>query len=211
MSVHKARLVWGPIPTDGYQSPANRIASENQDVSTYFVRMGSAGDIHRATALAPLHRGQQVVLRTPRGLEIGEVSAPCRQLNEADEQAARRMKVVRPVSPTDQLVIDRLQQHKTEALLACRQALQEAGSQAVLLDIDHLLDGGTLIMQFMSPADSVAQSIVDQIAKDYERIIQSERLAEKISTGCGPDCGTESASGCGSPGGCQSCSSSCGT
>jgi hypothetical protein len=121
------------------------------------------------------------------------------------------MKVVRPVSPTDQLVIDRLQQHKTEALLACRQALQEAGSQAVLLDIDHLLDGGTLIMQFMSPADSVAQSIVDQIAKDYERIIQSERLAEKISTGCGPDCGTESASGCGSSGGCQSCSNSCGT
>ena len=203
------RLTATTLPKATGCEPVKPIASENFYVSIYFVRLGSAGDIHRATALAPLQRGQQVVLRTPRGLEVGEVSAPCRQLSEADEVAARRLKVIRPVSSTDQLVIDRLQQHKTEALLACRKALQQAGSDAVLLDIDHLLDGGTLIMQFLSPADSIAQSIVDQVAQDYEQIIQSEQLAEKISTGCGPDCGTESGGGCGTGGGCQSCGSSC--
>jgi len=93
---------------------------------------------------------------------------------------------------------------------ACQVALAESGSDAVLLDVDQLFDGGTLVMHFLGSVDAAAESITREITERYESIVRTRHFAKLLRDGCGPDCG-EKDGGCGSKcGGCaiaKSCSS----
>ncbi|MEM0925416.1 MAG: hypothetical protein AAGJ83_05210, partial [Planctomycetota bacterium] len=111
----------------------------------YFIRLGSQAEIHIASALAPYSRATAVAVRSPRGLEIAEVVAPVRE----DVQQTVHHRISRPLSEADRFLLDRLQGLKREAIESCRLTLEANGCDAVLLDIDFLLDGGTLVMQFL--------------------------------------------------------------
>ncbi len=171
-----------------------------------FLRIGSLGEIHAATALAPLARGRRVIVRTGRGIELGEVVNDCR---DAAYAMRSKVKVVRPTTEQDELLIRRLDRHKRAAVEACRSALAESGSPACLLDVDQIFDGGTLVMHFLGPVDEIAESISKSVAEKYESIVRSRHFAKLLSDGCGPDCGTKEGGGCG--GSCSGCAVACGT
>lgn len=168
----------------------------------YFVRLGSLAEVHTARwPAASLPRDCRVIVRTARGLELGEVVG--RSGQEANPEAVE-LRILRPTSDEDELLIRRLERHKREAIEACRSALTEAGSRATLLDVDQLLDGGTLIMHFLGPPDEIAESVTRQIADRYESIVRTRHFAKLLRDGCGPECGTDKAGGCGND--CAGCS-----
>jgi len=74
----------------------------------------------------------------------------------------------------------------------------------MLLDVDQLLDGGTLIMHFLGPVDEIAESVTKEIAERYESVVRTRHFAKLLRDGCGPGCGTESGRGCGES--CSGCS-----
>ena len=169
----------------------------------YFVRLGAMAEVYTARwPVSPLQRNRRVIVRTARGLELAEVVGPCRQDAKADESEYR---IVRPTSDEDELLIRRLERHKRAAVEACRSALTESGSQATLLDVDQLLDGGTLIMHFLGPVDAKAESITSDIVERYESVVRTRHFARLLQEGCGPGCGTENGRGCGDR--CAGCSS----
>lgn len=170
-------------------------------MTRYFVRIGSLGEVVVASAMMRIDRGRRIVLRSPRGIEIAEVLAPCTQTPAAESN----YRILRPTTDSDERLATRLARHKREAMEACQTRLRESGSEAVLLDVDQFLDGATLKLHFLGDVDSAAQSIADDVASRYESIVQSDQLAELLSEGCGPDCGTESKGGCGSCSGCAGC------
>lgn len=150
-------------------------------------------------------RGQRVILRTARGLELGEVIRECHA--SPQKSKAARPRIVRPTTDQDELLISRLERHKRRAVEACRTALERSGSTAILLDVDQLFDGGTLVMHFLGPVDAIAQSITREVAEEYESIVRSRHFAKLLIDGCGPDCGNKD-HGCAS---CAGCAASCGT
>ena len=180
-----------------------------------FVRIGSLGEVHGAEAVFAMDRGQRVLVRTGRGVELAEVLGPRQaRLGKTQDQTqdqaqnhgsveAKPIQILRATTPQDELLIERLQQHKREAVEQCRQELSESGSDAILLEVDHLFDGGTLVMHFLGDIDKTAQTITQQVAKRYESVVRTEDLAKLLDEGCGPSCGTEEGSGCGS--GCAGC------
>lgn len=147
-----------------------------------------------------------MIVRTERGVELGEVVRQCPPPVTAEN---RDIAILRPTTDEDELLIRRLQRHKREAVEACREALESAGSKAILLDVDQLFDGGTLVMHFLGPVDEIAESITKQVVDRYESIVRSRHFSRLLREGCGPDCGTEIGGGCG--GGCAGCAaaSSC--
>ncbi len=150
-------------------------------------------------------RGRRVIVRTSRGVEWGQIVGRCgRQFRESDLHDFR---ILRPTTDEDELLIRRLERHKREAVEACRDEISRSGSTALLLDVDQLFDGGTLIMHFLGPVDSIAQAITKQVAERYESIVRSRHFAKLLSDGCGPGCGSEQGSGCG--GGCAGCAVAC--
>lgn len=159
-----------------------------------FLRIGSLAEVHPAHSPSPLSPGQRVIARTVRGVELGEVVGPCRDVKAVGQSIVR---VLRPTSEQDELLIRRLERHKREAVEACRAALTQSGSTACLLDVDQLFDGGTLVMHFLGPVDEAAQSVTKQVAEKYESIVRSRHFAKLLSDGCGPDCGAAEGGGCG--------------
>ena len=180
-------------------------------MSYSYVRIGSLCEVHLAECPLKLARGRRVIARTARGVELAEIirDVPPSVSNpsSAAESAVTPMRqptaaVLRATTEEDELLIRRLERHKREAMEACRTALAESGSQTMLLDVDQIFDGGTLIMHFLGPVDDLAESITREISERYESIIRSRHFSKLLRDGCGPDCG-EKEGGCGS--GCSGC------
>lgn len=165
----------------------------------YFVRIGSLAEIYSATGPPELPIARRVIVRTTRGVELGEIVRP----RDRDGEMAAEASILRATSKTDEWLIRRLRRHRRQAVARCREALAASDSKSILLDVDQLFDGGTLALQFLGPVDAIAQSITSTIVKEYESVARTGEFAQLLDTGCGPGCGTGEGTGCGSN--CGSC------
>ena len=183
----------------------------------YLVQVGFAGDCFVAEyaqneiggepALPTLHHRDRVLVQTPRGVELGTV------MNYLANASSSGLRILRRLTREDSMLIKRLHQHKTEAVRRCQKLLAASESEAILIDVDHLFDGNSLVLHFLGPVDALGRELTDEIVRQYEAEVQSIRLSELMNKGCGPGCGTDSAEGggCGTVGGCESCSVGCGS
>lgn len=178
-----------------------------------YVRIGALGEVHLATCPLILPRGRRVIVRSSRGTELAEIirCIPSQEPENTSVTADQpktlskrqpSVSILRPTSDEDELLLERLDRHKREAVEACQVALAESGSDAVLLDVDQLFDGGTLVMHFLGSVDAAAESITREITERYESIVRTRHFAKLLRDGCGPDCG-EKDGGCGSK--CSGC------
>jgi cell fate regulator YaaT (PSP1 superfamily) len=185
----------------------------------YLVSFGLIGEFGRFHACAPLHlrRGERVVVRGARGVEIGEVLRPAtprhahflpntsvghllRRLTPADEQTAAEMRL------RGQRLFERGQQ------LAA-----ELGLPLVLLDVEMLLDGEHAVLHYLPEGAADVRPFVSTLSREFAAHIllidlsrdRQGAMAEESEEhgGCGrPDCGR------GADGGCSTCGSGgCGT
>jgi cell fate regulator YaaT (PSP1 superfamily) len=172
----------------------------------YFVRIGALAEVQASNGPAGIVRDDRVVLRTTNGLQLGNVLGPCRDPIAADSNPPR---ILRVTTDEDELLIRRLNRHKQSAIELCRANLAESGSNCVLLDVDQMLDGQTLIMHFLGDVDRAAQSVSETIVEEYESVVRTRHFAKLLRDGCGPDCGsgsecsTGSCSGCSAADGCS--------
>jgi PSP1 C-terminal conserved region len=170
----------------------------------HLVRVGALGQVGRFTAvdLTSYPRHARVVLRTSRGLELGEVLSP-----PGDEEHPERGdgSILRGVTIEDQLLSARLEQNRQAAVAACETLLRERALPAVLMDVEHLFDGRTLWFYFLGEVTPELATLTEQLAELYETQVHFRRFAETLSEGCGPGCGSEDAAGQG----CQSCGTGC--
>lgn len=165
----------------------------------FLIRTGAFGDLYRcrATDAAVYRRSQRVICRTPRGLEVGTVVAA------VPSTAGAEGEILRATSSEDELLVDRLQRYKQQAVVACQQQMQSECPGTVLLEVDHLFDGRTLIFFFLGPVDDRLQKLAERLADQYERNVRTRHFAKLLAQGCGPGCGTEEKGGC--QGGCAVC------
>ncbi len=184
-------------------------------MSHYYVRIGVLGDIfigqgNAGAEQAEFQFGARAIVRTGRGVELGTVlgQANARGLGSQAGDSVNKMPSVRLIRHTtneDELLIRRLERHKREAVEACRASLQQSGSTAVLLDVDQIFDGGSLIMHFLGEVDATAEAITKEVTERYESIVRSRHFAKLLGEGCGPGCGTSEAGGTGCGTGCAGC------
>jgi cell fate regulator YaaT (PSP1 superfamily) len=178
----------------------------------YFVRVGIFGQVGRLSSAGgtPYPRGKRVICRTNRGLEVGEVLSNVHDSPPAEFDGT----ILRPVSVEDDLLLARLEKKKDAAYAACVAKLEEHQFSAVLMDVEHLFDGRSLYFYFLGDVTPELAALTEELAATYDTVVQFQKFAETLTTGCGPDCGTESAAGhgCGS-GGCSTCAvvQACGT
>jgi cell fate regulator YaaT (PSP1 superfamily) len=173
----------------------------------HWVRVGVLGSVGRFDAVSAQRypRGARVVCRTGRGLEVGEVLAP---LDEATDKPAEGT-LLRRLTVEDDLLLARLEKNREAAYRACEQRLAERGIPAVLVDVEHLFDGQSLLFYFLGDTTPELDELTAELAEVYEAKVQFRKFTETLTAGCGPACGTEEAGGCAS-GGCSSCAVGCG-
>ncbi|HWB13292.1 MAG TPA: PSP1 C-terminal domain-containing protein [Pirellulales bacterium] len=167
----------------------------------HLVRVGALGHVGRFTSVDATRfpRGSRVIVRTVRGLEVGEVLAPPASESRAESDGA----IVRGMTIEDQLLEARLGSKRQEAYDACRRRLADLRIEAVLVDVEHLFDGQTLVFYFLGPQPPGLKTVAAELAEAYDAEAQIGTFADVLASGCGPGCGTEEAAGCGS------CSTGC--
>jgi cell fate regulator YaaT (PSP1 superfamily) len=170
----------------------------------HLVRLGALGHVGRFTAVdaATYPRGKRVVLRTARGLEIGEVLGPA---DDAPTPGQSDGSILRGMTVEDQLLEARLEKNRQAAFDACIAKIQELGISATLVDVEHLFDGRSLFFYFLGDVPPELESLAGELAETYDSAAEIGRFADTLTAGCGPGCGTEEGGG----GGCSTCTTGC--
>jgi len=169
----------------------------------YLIRFGYQRNIIPIQSGAvELFRGEEVVCRTFRGIEIVEVLAPTEPGYLTDSNAG---KFVRRTRPEDQLLWRQLKLLSVEASGECQNFLSESGSEDLLIEVEPLIDGRTLYFHFLGEPSTETESFVQTLSDVYQRKVASSRFAELLQSGCGPGCGTKEKSACGTSSGCAVC------
>lgn len=162
--------------------------------------MGLVGRFH-----APDHcvypRGRRVVVRTVRGLEAGQVLA---EPDGWQDASASDGELLRPMTVEDELLAERMERRRDEAFEACNQLLRQRGLAAILVDVEHLLDGQGLYFYFLGEVSPDVDACTGELAEAYDATVKFRQFTDTLLAGCGPGCGTEEATG---QGGCSSCTS----
>ncbi len=156
-------------------------------------------------------RHTRVVVRTRRGLEIGDVLSP--PDDRDDSRSFADGEILRGMTIQDDLLQARLEKNRQEAYTACATMLHGTGMPAVLVDVEHLFDGQGLFFYFLGDVPPELEAYTERLADTYEANVQFRKFTETLIEGCGPGCGTDEAKG---QGGCATCSScavagACGT
>jgi hypothetical protein len=162
------------------------------------VALGDNHLIHDETSLNV--RGQRVVIDCGRGLEVGEYLGRC-----SADAAITTGQLYRLMAPEDELLVGQLDLLAQRAFERCVAWLEDANLRQVLLKVEPLMDGKTLIFHFLNdPDDELVQEHLDNLVTLYEGEVKQSEFAQRVETGCGPNCGTAKSS-------CQSSCSGCKT
>lgn len=180
----------------------------------FLVHYGKNAALGSFTAPAPLApgRGARVVVRGPRGLEVGIVLGP------ASPAVPRTGAILRLTAAEDEQLLERLR-HRAEEIYSRAVGLSDRSpSPLAVLDVDLPLDGPP-ILQVLAEGDADLATFARALEADLGTAILLENLAQPPTDlpepasagGCGrPDCGREEGGGCtscGTGGGCSSCGS----
>ncbi|HUY31574.1 MAG TPA: PSP1 C-terminal domain-containing protein [Pirellulales bacterium] len=169
----------------------------------HLVRVGAFSQVGRFAAVDSTRypRDARVIVRTARGLEVGEVLAAPSGESPAEADGA----IVRGMTIEDQLLEVRLRKNREAAYAACAGRLRELRLEVALVDVEHLFDGRTLVFYFLGRQPPELETVTSELAAIYDTQVQFQAFAGALTEGCGPGCGTDEASG----GGCQSCATGC--
>jgi cell fate regulator YaaT (PSP1 superfamily) len=181
----------------------------------YLVGYGLAGDFGRFRSLNALacRRGERVVVRSHRGLEVGHVLLPATPRHATFLPNTTLGQLLRRVTPDDERKLEALRERGRSLLargvvLAC-----ELGLPLELLDAEVLLDGEHAALHVLRVADSDVRPFVATLSREFALHIEIADLAwakeheEEEHQGCGrKGCGENGGCGsCGTGGGCSSC------
>jgi cell fate regulator YaaT (PSP1 superfamily) len=179
----------------------------------HWVRFGIPGYVGRfASPLGErLGRGTRVILRTARGLEVGEVLSPADE--PAPDASPPDGKLLRRVTVEDDLLLARIEKHRDDAFHACVGLLAKRQIAATLVDVEHLFDGQSLYFYFVGDTPPEIEAVTQDLADAYDAQVEFRKFTETLTEGCGPGCGTEAAAGGCGHGGCATCvvASACST
>jgi hypothetical protein len=184
----------------------------------YLLSHGLAGDFGRFRAAHPLElrRGSWAVVRSQRGLELGQVLRPATPGLATFLPNTTVGELVRPATGDDEATAAQRKAHGQEIGVRGRALADSLAVPVELVDVEVLLDGTHVVLHLLRSASCDVRPLVSALARETGLHILladmhtvAEDAHEDEEHGCG-SCGSESGGcgkgGCGSSGGCGSCS-----
>src|SRR5487761_1828044 len=142
----------------------------------HLVRVGALSQVGRFTSVdgTRFPRRSRVIVRTARGLEVGEVLAPPAAESGADADGS----ILRGMTVEDELLEARLGRKRGEAYDACRSRLETLRLDAVLVDVEPLFDGQTLVFYFLGEQSLDLHAVPSRLAEAYDAEAQIGTFAD---------------------------------
>ncbi len=123
-----------------------------------------------------MSRGSQVVARTDRGLEVGEI------LCEASDEAVAQMKdpgkgqILRATTAEDKLEIERMQGQAESEAAACERLIGEMQLPMQLVDVEHIFGGERIIVYYLSENRVDFRELVKRLAGEFQTRVEMRQI-----------------------------------
>ena len=131
--------------------------------------MGSRGE-------KSYRRGMEVIVRTDRGLEVGQV------LCEATDDALSHLdqpptgQIVREVMAEDLSAIDGIDETRNSKIETCEKHVAELGLNMKLIDVESLFGGERLVVFYLSEERVDFRQLVKVLASEFQTRIEMKQI-----------------------------------
>jgi cell fate regulator YaaT (PSP1 superfamily) len=124
----------------------------------------------------PYARGDDVIVRTERGHEVGHVLCPAepRAMQMLTEPTSGR--IVRRMSDHDRQERDRLDELERAELETCDRFVRQRSLQMDLVDVEHLFGGERIVFYFLAEKRVDFRELVKDLAREYQTRIEMRQI-----------------------------------
>lgn len=143
----------------------------------FVVRYGSMRQLGVMTSrIDALTRGDRVIARTKRGMEIGDV------LCEATEDALSHLdepeqgQILRSLSSDDENELAHIETRRDEVFQACRRHIQELKLEMQLVDVEQLFGGERIIVYYIAEQRVDFRELVRLLASELQTRIEMRQI-----------------------------------
>jgi cell fate regulator YaaT (PSP1 superfamily) len=178
--------------------------------SEYLVNHGCSAELGRFRATESFRRGERVVVRSQRGLEMGEVLCPCTPRHTENLGDGFVGELLRRASAADEAIAAGLSERAQRLFDDGRRLAGELALPLEIFDVEITLDGHQVVLYHVRWQECDERPLVRALSRQYETLVALRDLGLPVgASGCGAaDCGQKDGGGCstcGTGGGCSSC------
>ena len=179
----------------------------------YVISYGRLGDLGRFRPTNPLHcrRGDLAVVRSHRGVEVGQVLCPATPRHARFLPDALAGTLLRLATQDDERAADQARRRGHEVFEEARRRAETLALPMEVIDAEVLLDNDHVVLHFVRWTEGDLRELVSALSTHFSMHVLLQDLTRADTAheknGCG-DCGSGGcgSGGCGS-GGCATCSS----
>jgi len=123
-----------------------------------------------------LCRGAQVIVRTPRGLEVADL------LCEATDDAVARLpdstpvQILRTMTSQDSLEWDHIRSKERQEFEICKKHVQELNLAMELVDIEHIFGGERIVVYYLAEQRVDFRELVKRLAAELQTRIEMRQI-----------------------------------
>jgi cell fate regulator YaaT (PSP1 superfamily) len=121
-------------------------------------------------------RGQEVVVRTERGLELGSVLCPATTQTLGLLAEPTRGRILRVLTERDRAERERLTGMECHEMETCTRFVAQRKLQMELVDVEHLFGGERIIFYFLAEKRVDFRDLVKDLAREYQTRIEMRQI-----------------------------------
>lgn len=146
--------------------------------NAYIIRYGSTRQVGEfTTGDRQFTRSDEVIVRSSRGVEWGEVLCPATEktrdyLGSKDPSG----RILRPVNEQDVARREEISQQEPQQFAGVRDTIAEHKLQMQLVDIEHLFGGERLIIYYLAEQRVDFRQLVKALAKQFKTRIEMRQI-----------------------------------
>jgi len=144
----------------------------------YILRYGSLRllGVFSPSASMTFSRSQQVLAKTPRGVELAEVlcEATDRAAEDLNEESGGR--IVRKLTDKDREQLDKLHQNDPNIWEFCRQQIEKLELEMQLIDVEQVFGGERVLVYYLAENRVDFRELVKILAAKFETRIEMRQI-----------------------------------
>lgn len=128
-----------------------------------------------------LKKGENVIVETVRGTEIGEVAIPNRTV-EPNDRFMPLSPVVRPATPEDLKEEEKNHEKEKTAFKICEEKIAKHGLPMSLVDVEYTFDNNKIIFAFVADGRIDFRELVKDLASVFKTRIELRQIGVRDET-----------------------------
>jgi cell fate regulator YaaT (PSP1 superfamily) len=134
------------------------------------------GEFEAGEAVVSCSHGDQVVVRTERGLEVGEVLCEASPRALAWITEPTKGQIVRQVTEADERILEDIRDRNRREFDACQQFVEKRRLQMALVDVEHLFGGERIVFYFLAEKRVDFRELVKDLAREFQTRIEMRQI-----------------------------------